>query len=137
MKIKRALVSAFTALMLALGLAVVATPAQAAWQDCDRGSSCLWNSTSYPGSPDASFVQFVNLTANATIKSVANRGNTCNARFYEKTNFKGESFFLYHEGRQGGGQWRDPNLSNGTEYTSENWSNRVRSGQFVCDENSH
>ncbi len=51
------------------------------------------------------------------------------ARFYDASNCTGAYITLNNPAR--GGQTRDPMLSNGTDATSSNWSNRISSAQFV------
>lgn len=95
----------------------------------------MWQLGSYgTGGPDASFLvslPYMN-KSNDKVNSVVNRGYTSRARFYEGANYSGLYITLNREGNLIGEQWRDPNLSNGTDATTANWANRISSGKFVA-----
>lgn len=115
----------------AAGLVTVgAGPASANYSDCSAGYACMWTSNNYPGSPNASFsMQIVLSSSSNLINSISNNGNYSIARFYDSSNYTGAYITLNNPAR--GGQTRDPNLSNGTDATPSNWSNRISSAKFV------
>lgn len=90
----------------------------------------MWTSNNYPGNPNASFAQSVKLRAsNNRINSIVNHGRSSVARFYDAGRATGAYVYLNNPAR--GGQSRDPNLSNGTDTVSGNWSNRISYAKFV------
>ncbi|WP_448070458.1 peptidase inhibitor family I36 protein [Georgenia yuyongxinii] len=121
------------ALMAGGAVTIGAAPASAAWSDCTYDYACMWQSTDYPYSPNASFQYNIRqLTAsNNLVNSVVNRGATAKARFFDGFDFTGAYFTLDREGNLSGAQWRDPYLANGTDSTTTPWSNRISSGKFV------
>lgn len=129
MKTRKRRIRAGAAIGIAAGLAFAATPAHAAYTDCATGYSCLWQATSYSGSPNSSFSQSVVLTSSANkINSIVNNGTKKYAYFYDTNAFGGSVVYLGNPVI--GGQWRDPNLSNGTEATPIAFSNRIESARF-------
>lgn len=117
-------------LALVIGMALGAAPASANHTDCTRRFACMWISNNYPGIPNASFKFSVSLKgSNNRIKSIANNGISRQARFYDYASSTGPYIYLNNPAR--GGQSRDPNLSNGTDSTSVDWSNRISYAKFV------
>ena len=112
-----------------------ATPAQAAdyvMSNCTTGTACLWDTYNYAaftGKPDAWFAQSIVLsTSNNTASSIANMGRYSVATFWDGV-MGGGNINLNNPAR--GGQFRDPNLSNGTDLApNENWNNRISSARF-------
>jgi hypothetical protein len=115
----------------AAGLVMVgAGPASANYTDCPATYACMWTSNSYPGSPNASYKTAVALSSSSNlINSISNNGSSSIARFYDASNYKGAHITLNNPAR--GGQTRDPMLSNGTDATSSDWSNRISSANFA------
>ena len=120
------------ALMAGGAVALVATPASAAWNSCTANYACMWKNQDYPNGPNALFASALPglSTSDNLIKSVVNRGYTSSVRFYDGSDYTGDSFLMNHEGNTSGVQWRDPFLANGTDTTSVNWSNKITSGRF-------
>lgn len=117
-------------LVLVLGTALGAAPASANHTDCTHRFACMWTSNDYPGSPNASFKFSVQLKgSNNRINSIANKGFSSVARFYDYASPTGPYIYLNNVAR--GGQSRDPNLSNGTGTDWTNWSNRISYATFV------
>lgn len=117
------------ACVAAAGIVLITAPAQAAYTDCASGYACMWQATSYSGTPNSSFSQSVNLSASRNkINSIVNNGTKKMAYFYDNLDFSGAVVFLGNPVI--GGQWRDPNLSNGTDATPIAFANRIESARF-------
>lgn len=115
---------------LVFGMAFGATPASAGYTDCQYEWACMWTANNYPGNPNASFKFNVKLKdSNNKINSIANNGKSSIARFYDADSAIGKFICLNNPSR--GKQWRDPDLSNGTDITKVNWSNRISYAKFV------
>jgi hypothetical protein len=110
----------------------VASPASAAYTDCASGNGCMWTSNDYPGSPNASFGnQVVLSSSNNLINSIVNNGINVapsTTYFYDRSDFTGAAVTL--AAPAAGVQWRDPNLSNGTDLTTTNWANKISSAKY-------
>ncbi|WP_454299964.1 peptidase inhibitor family I36 protein [Salana multivorans] len=133
-RVRRALASvSLGAILAGGGLVLVASPASAAWSNCSSNYACMWQGKTYPNSPNASFKTALQelTSSNNKVNSVVNRGDTSAVRFYDGANYTGASLLMDREGNWFGFQWRDPDLSNGTDDTSTDWSNRISSGKFV------
>lgn len=130
MRMRRRSTGAAIGILAAAGLVLVgAGPASAAYTDCSSGYACMWTGNSYPGSPNASFQSWIALNDSANkINSIVNNGNNSIAHFYDRADRTGANIALNNPAR--GGQWRDPNLSNGTDATTDPWNNRISSAQF-------
>ncbi|MFR9724635.1 peptidase inhibitor family I36 protein [Streptomyces sp. MS19] len=95
---KTAAVAAGATLLAGLGLGVVATPAQAAWSDCDSGALCAYTETSGGGTPgqvwgDNGDLRQYNKFDNA--KSLYNNGNYCDVALFTNTWFRGTGQTLH------------------------------------------
>jgi hypothetical protein len=85
------------AVLTGLGVAVTATPANAAYSDCDSGALCAYLYDDGVGTPGQVFGDNSNLLQydkfnNA--ESVYNNGNDCNVRIWNSTGYSGSSFTL-------------------------------------------
>lgn len=128
-KSRKVLGIAVLSLIMAGTSLVSASPASAAYTDCPSGRSCLWAGNNYPGLPNGVFVSDIVLSSyDNQINSIVNNGTSWRSRFFDANNFTGVSISLNNLAR--GGQTRDPNLSNGTDATTSNWSNRISSAHF-------
>lgn len=111
-----------------------AAPAQASVGQCSSGQECIWTGTSYSGSFHGSTgnMDFTwPSTWNDVADSAASYGNTYCARFWEDVGYTGH--YIYFSRPALGGTYRDPALSNGGgygPYNSENWANRISSGNW-------
>ncbi|MEU1871849.1 hypothetical protein RKD37_003911 [Streptomyces ambofaciens] len=85
------------AALAGLGIAATATPASAAWSDCDSGALCAYLSDNGGGTPGQVFGDNSNLLQynkfnNA--ESVYNNGNSCDVRIYNATGYTGSYWVL-------------------------------------------
>ncbi|QAY63225.1 hypothetical protein ET495_08190 [Xylanimonas allomyrinae] len=67
-------------------------------------------------------------TSRNKINSIVNNGTKKMAYFYDNLDYSGAVVFLGNPVI--GGQWRDPNLSNGTDATPIAFANRIESARF-------
>ncbi len=117
---------------------MVASPASAATSNCPSGATCVWKDTAYKtAGSDSALIGFQNFvanyasytyggySANDSITSVYNNGNTSTVSMYIDKNYSGFEFSLV----RGTG---DGDLSNtvGAVPTSA-WNDVTSSGQFV------
>ncbi|WP_052851330.1 peptidase inhibitor family I36 protein [Streptomyces avicenniae] len=89
---KTAAVAASATLLAGLGLGLMASPAQASWDDCESGALCAYTQTSGGGTPGQVWGDNVNLRQynkfdNA--RSLYNNGNQCDVVLYTNTWFRG------------------------------------------------
>ena len=99
---KRSLVAGIATIALTtVGLAAPASPASAAISDCPAGYVCLWATTNYSGqrwqgqSNNPTLPSWIDQNAD----SLYNNGNTCEAVFWNGTNYTGtRRQFLRHVG---------------------------------------
>ncbi|NNN31379.1 peptidase inhibitor family I36 protein [Streptomyces sp. S3(2020)] len=85
------------AALAGLGIAATATPANAAWSDCDSGALCAYLGDYGYGTPGQVFGNNTNLEQynkfnNA--ESVFNNGNSCDVRLYDEQNYGGNNVIL-------------------------------------------
>ncbi|MEU3900439.1 peptidase inhibitor family I36 protein [Streptomyces sp. NPDC045251] len=113
------------ATLAGLGIFATATPASAAWSDCDSGALCAYLSDNGGGTPGQVFGTNSNLLQynkfdNA--ESLYNNGNSCDAHIFDETNFNGNNFIL-------GRGWAIGNLDGvyGGTYADD-----VASNKWVC-----
>lgn len=114
-----------TAALAGLGIAATATPASAAWSDCDSGALCAYLSDSGGGTPGQVFGDNSNLLQynkfdNA--ESLKNNGNSCDVRIYDQTGYTGNSFIL-HRGNV---------VSNLDTFYNGDYADDVSSNRWVC-----
>lgn len=138
MPFKKGLAAAAVMIGVVGGGLMVASPASAATSNCPSGALCVWKDTAYrTAGSDSALVGFQNYvdnyayysyggySANDSITSVYNNGNTSTVYMYIDKNFSGYEFQL---GRGTG----DGDLSNtvGAVPTSA-WNDKTSSGEFV------
>ena len=117
------------------GIVGIASPANAAYTDCAKGNACMWNGTSYPGSPGGSFAYGISAFSagfdNVTDSIVNNgyAGALSTACFYQFSNYGGDVICL--DDPASGYQWRDPDLSNGVDANPIAFANKISSAKFV------
>jgi Peptidase inhibitor family I36 len=135
MRLKNVLKSVAVTSVMAAAVVGVASPANAAYTNCGRSYACMWQNADYPNSPQAYFGYHMSLGwsgLNNDVSSVVNNGYSGNlsiARFFDGANYDGASIAMYDP--SSGRQSRDPNLTNGTNYTTSNWNDRISSGSFT------
>lgn len=133
MQAKRIASSLALSSIAAVGFIALAGPASAAYTDCPSGDGCLWVGTSYPGGPNAYFGGSVVLSSsNNKGQSIVNNGvhvEPDTVYWYDASDYTGSHITLV-DPAVSGGQWRDPDLSNGTNATSTNWANKISSARF-------
>jgi hypothetical protein len=114
--------------VLAAGIVGVATPAQAALADCDRGSACVWRDNNYGGVLQEEFAYHA--PSNDTGSSIDNNGY-CGylsvAYFYDRGDYQGDYRRLTCYGY---GQSRDPYLTNGVDEDTRFFDNKISSASF-------
>jgi hypothetical protein len=96
--IRTRIAAAFGAAVLAgLGVAATATPASAAYSQCESGALCAYLYDSGTGTPGQVFGNNTNLEQydkfnNA--ESVFNNGNSCDVHIYDERNYAGTNALL-------------------------------------------
>ncbi|MFH8973320.1 peptidase inhibitor family I36 protein [Streptomyces sp. NPDC017890] len=124
--IRKTLAATLGAVVLAgLGISATATPASAAWSDCDPGALCAYLSDNGGGTPGQVFGDNANLEQydkfnNA--ESLYNNGNSCDAHIFDETNYRGNNFIL-------GRGWMIGNLDG---VYSGTYADDVASNKWVC-----
>ncbi|MGW0456739.1 peptidase inhibitor family I36 protein [Streptomyces tendae] len=124
--IRTKIAAAFGAAALAgLGIAATATPASAAWSDCDSGALCAYLSDGGGGTPGQVFGNNTNLEQynkfnNA--ESVYNNGNSCDVRIYDERNYTGNYWILE----------RGYVVSNLDAFRNGDFADDLASNQWVC-----
>lgn len=107
--IKRRLTVLLTALALMLGVSLVAaSPAQAAWSDCDYGTNCFYNGSAGSGAPFESdalgWPNHTCLTLPVAWRNVAsslyNRAPDTRIRYFGQTNCQGGAFVILTFGQR-------------------------------------
>lgn len=119
-------------LLLTAGLVVAgAGSASASDTDCAGGYACVWTGTSYSGTRSSFYSNIVLGDSSNRVKSIANKGNSGIARFYNRADQTGAYIWLYNPARANLGQSQDPNLSNGTWTDTSDWRDLISSAKFV------
>lgn len=93
----KAAVLAGATVLAGLGIGATATPASAAWSDCDAGALCAYLSTSGGGTPGQVFGNNADLRQYNKFnlaRSAYNNGNSCDVRIYTLLNHQGSSYLL-------------------------------------------
>ena len=120
--IRTRIAAAFGAAVLAgLGIAATATPASAAYSQCDSGALCAYLYDSGVGTPGQVFGNNTNLEQydkfnNA--ESVYNNGNSCDVHIYNQQNYGGtvgllkRGYAIHDLDSESGGTWADDIASN-------------------------
>lgn len=136
MGIRRALSVFAASSIMAIGTISFASPAMAGYTDCGpRGYACQWNGTGYPNGPVGSFqygIDDFSWGARDNAESIVNRGycgSYSKATWYEHPYYGGDSKMLYCP--ESGLQWRDPDLSNGTDEQPGYFKDKASSARFV------